>query len=70
MRLNLHNIPILDMIHLHNHTREVIYNDLQKETLKVSRLQSNNTKIENQLRHERMENNAHMQQIKISREIC
>ena len=52
------------MIHLHKQTREVIYNDLLKETLKVSRLQSSKTKIENQLRQERVENKAHLQQIK------
>ena len=36
MRLNLKAIPILDMIHLHKQTREVIYSDLMKDTLKVS----------------------------------
>ena len=50
MRLNLKDIPVLDMIHLHKHTREVIYIDLMKATLKVSKLQSTQTKIENQLR--------------------
>ena len=52
------------MIHLHKQTREVIYNDLLKATLKVFRLQSTKTNIENQLRQEKVENKAHQQQIK------
>ena len=47
MTLNLKDIPVLDMIHLHKHIGEVIYNDLLKSTLKVSKLQSIHTKIEN-----------------------
>ena len=35
MRLNSENIFVLNMIHLHKKTREVIYNDLFKDTLKV-----------------------------------
>ena len=52
MRMNPENIPIPDMIHLHKKTREVIYGDLLKETLKVSGLQSAKSKVENQLRRE------------------
>ena len=37
MRLNLKYIPIPDMIHLHKQTGEVIYSDLLKATLKVSK---------------------------------
>ena len=39
MRMNLENIPTPDMIHFHKHDGEVIYSDLLKATLKVSRLQ-------------------------------
>ena len=52
------------MIHLHKQTGEVIYSDLLKTTLKVSRLQSDKSKVENQLRQERVENKSHQQQIK------
>ena len=38
MRLNLENILVLDIIHLHNHTGDVIYSSLLKSTLKVSKL--------------------------------
>ena len=38
MRFNLENIPVPDMIHLHKQTREVIYSDLLKDTLKVSKM--------------------------------
>ena len=47
MRLNLENIPILDLIHLYKQTGEVIYSDLLKATFKVSKLQYTKTKIEN-----------------------
>ena len=50
MRLNIKDIPVLDMIHLYNQTGEVIYSDLLKATLKVSKMQSTQTKIENQIR--------------------
>ena len=39
MRMNLENIPTLDMIHFHKQVGDVIYSDLLKATLKVSRLQ-------------------------------
>ena len=47
MRLNLKDILVPDMIHLKKQTREVIYSDLLKYTLKVSKMQSTQTKIEN-----------------------
>ena len=50
MRLNLKAILVHDMLHLHKKTREVIYIDLMKATLKVSKLQSTLSKTENQLR--------------------
>ena len=42
----------------------MIYNDLLKSTLKVSKLQSTRAKIENQLRKEKVENKVHQLQIK------
>ena len=39
MRLNLKDIPVLEMIHLHKQAEEVIYSDLMYATLKVSKLQ-------------------------------
>ena len=47
MRLNLKDIPVPDMMHLHKQIGELIYSDLLKSTLKVSKLQSIHTKIEN-----------------------
>ena len=64
MRLNLENVDVPDMIHLHKQIGEVICSDFLKANLKVSRLQSTKTKIKNQLRQERVENKAHRQQIK------
>ena len=64
MRLNLENILVPNMIHLHQYTGDVIYSNLLKSTLKVSKLQSTKNKIQNQLRHERVENKAYQRQIK------
>ena len=64
MKMNLENIPIPDMIHLHKKTRDIIYTDMLKATLKLSRLQSSKRKIENQLRQEKVQNRAHQVQIK------
>ena len=45
MRMNLENIYVPDMIHIHKKTGEVIYSDLLKAILKVSRLQSTKSKV-------------------------
>ena len=45
IRMNLENILVPEMIYLDKKTGEVIYSDLLKETLKVSRLQSTKSKI-------------------------
>ena len=47
MSMNLENIPIPDMINLHKQNVEVIYSDLLKATLNLSRLQSAKSKVEN-----------------------
>ena len=59
MKMNLEKIPIPDMIHMHKQTGDIIYTDLLKATLKVSRMQYSNTKIENHLRQENVENRSH-----------
>ena len=64
MRLNLKDIPVPDIIHLHKKPGEVIYSDLLMATSKVSKLQSTQTKIENQLRWGKVENKVHQQHIK------
>ena len=66
MKMKLENIHILGMIHLHKKVGDIIYTDLLKATLKVSRMQSSKRKIENQLRKEKVENKAHQQPIKKS----
>ena len=64
MRLNLQKIPILDKIHLHKKIGEVIYTDLMKDTLKVSKLQSTVSRVESQLKQEKVENKIYQQQTK------
>ena len=64
MRMNLNNIPATDMIHLHRETCDIIYIDLLKETLQVSKLQSSKKTIENLLKQEKVENKDHKTQIK------
>ena len=61
MRLNLQKIPVPDKIHLHKQTGEVIYTDLMKATLKVSKLQTIVSNIEGQLKQEKVENKIHQQ---------
>ena len=58
------NILATDMIHLYKHTCDIIYTDLLKETLQVSKLQSSKRKVENLLRKEKVENKSHQAQIK------
>ena len=62
--MNLENIPIPDMIHLHKQARDIIYIDTLKAIFKVSRMQSRKSKIENQIKKEKLENKAHQQHIK------
>ena len=45
MRLNLENIPVPNMIHLHKQTWDVIYNNLLKYTLKVSNYSLQRTRL-------------------------
>ena len=64
MRFNLHKILVSNKIDLHKKTWEVIYTDLMKATLKVSKLQTTISKIKIQLKQEKVENKIHQQQIK------
>ena len=64
MRLSLKDIPVLDMVHLHKQTGEVIYTDLMKDAFKASKLQSTVSRFENQLKQEKVENKTYQQHIK------
>ena len=52
------------MIHKHRETGDIVYIDLLKETLQVSKLQSSNKRVEYLLRKEKVENKSHQTQIK------
>ena len=54
MRINIDDIRVLDMIHLHKHTRDIIDADLVKSTLKISKLQTNKGGVEKKLRQEKV----------------
>ena len=64
MKMDLENIPIPDMIHLHKKTCDVLFTDLLKATLKLSNLHTCKRRIEIQLRQEKVENKSHQAQIK------
>ena len=70
MKLNLKDIRVPDMIHLRKQIGEFIYTELLKATLKVSKLQSIVSKIENQLRQEKVEKKCISNILKIFMEIC
>ena len=59
MKINLENIPIPDMIHMHKQTMDILFTDLLKATLKLSKLHTNKSRIENQLRKEKVEKKSH-----------
>ena len=62
--MDLEDIPIPDMIHFHKQIGDILYTNLLKSTLKLSKLETTKRKIENQLRQEKVENKAHQTQIK------
>ena len=64
VKMNLDDIPIPNMIHLHKQTRDILFTHLLKITLELSKLQILKVKSENQLRQEKVENKAHQTQIK------
>ena len=57
IRMNLKNVPTIDMMHLHRETCDIIYTDLLKATLQVSKLQSSKKIFEDLLRN-KVENKA------------
>ena len=64
MKMDLENIPIPNMIHLHKQTWDIFFIDLLKATLELSKLHTLKSKIENNLRQEKVENRDHQTQIK------
>ena len=64
MKMDLENIPLPNMIHLHKQTWDILFTNLLKATLRLSKLRTSKRKIENQLRQEKVENEAHQTQIK------
>ena len=64
VKMNLDDISIPDMIHLHKKTRDILFTHLLKITLALSKLQILKGKIENQMRQEKVENKAHQTHIK------
>ena len=64
VKMNLDDIPIPDMIHLHKQTWDILFTHFLKITVELSKLQILKGKIENQLRQEKVENKAHQTQIK------
>ena len=60
----LKNIPRTDMIHLHREIGDIIYTDLMKATLQVSKLQLSKKRVEDLLRKEKVENKSRQMQIK------
>ena len=63
MKIDLENIPIPEMIHLHKKTWDILFTDLLKATLKLSKLQTIKRKNDNQLRKEKVEKKSHQAQI-------
>ena len=56
--MNLEDIPIPYLIHFHKQNGDILFIDLLKTTLKLSKLEATKSKIENQLRQEKVENRA------------
>ena len=59
VKMNLDDIPIPDMIHLHKKTWDILFTHFLKITLELSKLQTLKGKIENQLRQEKVKEKAH-----------
>ena len=64
VNFSLEKISVPDKIQLHRRTNDVLYSDLQKATLNITRMQSVIDKLENQIRHDKVEKKAHLVQIK------
>ena len=59
MRINMDDISVPDMIQLHKQTWDIIHIDLLKSTLKISKVQTRKSRVENQLRQEKVEKKSH-----------
>ena len=59
INMETEDIPILDMIHFLKQNRDILFTNLLKSTLKLSKLEATKRKIENQPRKEKVENKAH-----------
>ena len=59
IKMDLEDIPILDMIHFQIQTGYILFTNLLNPILNFSKLEDTKRKIENQLRHEKVENKAH-----------
>ena len=64
VNFSLEKISVPDKIQLHRQTGDALYSDLLKDIMKITRMQSVIDKLENQLGHEKVENKAHLVQIK------
>ena len=64
VKMNLDDIPILDVIHIHKQIGDILFTHLLKITVALSKLYILKGKSENQLRQEKVENKAHQTQIK------
>ena len=62
MNMSLENIPIPDMIYLNKKIGDILFTNRLKATLKLSKLQTSKSRIENQLRQEKVENKSHQLQ--------
>ena len=64
MKINLDDILVPYMSHIHKQTGDIIHTDLQRSNLKISKLHTSKIIIENQLSKDKVENMAHQAQIK------
>ena len=54
MRINLGDIPITDMIHLRKNIGYIIDIDSLNSTIKISKMHTSKSRVENQLRQEKV----------------
>ena len=64
MEMDLENIPIPDMIHLHKKTRDILFTNPLTDNLRLSNFHTTKRKMENRMIEEKVENKAHRTQIK------
>ena len=64
IKVDLKRVPKTDMIHLHRGIGDIIYTDLLEATVQISKLTAGKKRVEELLRKEKVENEAHQAQIK------